>query len=187
MERMKLNAGIVNYPMPVAILGTELNGKRNFLTVSWFSMVSSAPPRIAVMLGKKNMSNNVIKENRSFSICFPSKKHIEVTDYAGITEGEEVDKSDLFKVFYGEIKGAPMIEEFLMNVECKLYDVIESGENEIFIGDVLGIYADKGVVYNETVDIARLEPLILAHTTRQYRALGEKLGNAWSIGREYKK
>jgi flavin reductase (DIM6/NTAB) family NADH-FMN oxidoreductase RutF len=73
MSKVKLGAGIVNYPMPVALIGTCGGSRVNFMTCAWLSMASFAPPRIAISLGN-HMTRNTIRETGVFSVCFPSKK-----------------------------------------------------------------------------------------------------------------
>jgi flavin reductase (DIM6/NTAB) family NADH-FMN oxidoreductase RutF len=102
-----LGTGIVNYPMPVALIGTRKDGKDNFMTAAWVSMVSHTPPRIAITLGKHLTSEN-IRETGVFSVCFPSVQDMVNTDYCGIVSGNKADKSEVFRTFTGET-GAPMV------------------------------------------------------------------------------
>lgn len=184
MSKVNLGSGIVNYPMPVALVGTKVDDKINYMTVAWISMVSYAPPKIAITLGNHHYTNNGIKENGEFSICFPSTEHMKSVDFCGIVSGEKSDKSTVYSSFHGELNNAPMIEEFLLNVECKLDKIIENGKNETFIGDIVGIFADDKVLTDGKVDLSKLNPIILGQTSTEYRNLGEKIGDAWRIGRE---
>lgn len=187
MGKINIGSSIVNYPMPVALVGTEVNGKSNFLTAAWISMVSYAPPKIAVTLGNHHFTNRGIKESKSFTLCFPSQNQLVESDYCGLVSGEQVDKSKIFDIFYGNLGNAPMIEQFAMNVECKLDKIIENGKNETFIGDIIGIYCDEELVENGKISFDRLNPVILSQTAGEYRAVGEKTGDAWKIGADYKR
>lgn len=184
MNKIKLGKGIINYPMPVALVGTKVHGRTNFLTVAWISMVSYNPPKIAVTLGNHHFSNNGIKDLQAFSICFPSEVHIKHVDYCGIYSGDKVDKSDLFKTFDGEFTDIPMIEAFPLNVECKLDKVVVNGSNETFIGDIVEVYADESIITDGKVDLVKMNPLILGQLTAKYYLLGENVGEAWNSGRE---
>ncbi|MEI6852823.1 MAG: flavin reductase family protein [Bacteroidota bacterium] len=184
MKKINLGKGIVSYPMPVALVGAKVNGKANFLTVAWISMVGYNPPKIAISLGKRHFTNKGIKEHQAFSICFPSQHQIKITDLCGLISGEKEDKSKLFDVFYGESQEAPMINEFPLNVECKLDKIIDNGANETFIGDITGMYADEDVLTDGKVDFDKLDPILLTQTDSAYRSLGKKTGQAWKIGKE---
>jgi len=186
MEKINIGSGVVNYPMPVALVGSIVNGKPNFLTVAWISMVSYAPPKIAVTLGNHHYTNPGIKKNNSFSLCFPSQPQLTEVDYCGLVSGADIDKSKLFDIFYGELQTAPMIEQFAMNVECQLDKVIENGKNETFIGDIKGIYCDKSILENGKVSLEKLNPILLSQTEIEYRGIGTKIGDAWKAGKEHK-
>ncbi|HWR40506.1 MAG TPA: flavin reductase family protein [Patescibacteria group bacterium] len=184
MGRINLGSKIVNYPMPVAIVGSKVNNKVNFMTAAWISMVSHNPPKMAVTLGKHHHTNKGIKENKAFSVCFPSTGQMKIVDLCGLVSGEKVDKSEYFAVFYGESEHAPLVDDFLLNVECKLDKIDVNGMNETFIGDIVGIFADETVLTNGKVDFDKLDPIILGQVTTEYRCLGAQIGQAWSAGKK---
>lgn len=183
MKKINMGKGIVNYPMPVALAGTVVSGRVNFMTVAWLSMANYNPPKIAITLGNHHFSNRGIKENKAFSLCFPSQEHIELVDLCGLISGEKEDKSGLFEVFYGESGVAPMIGAFHLNVECTLDKIVANGSNETFIGEIQAIHADESILIDGQVDMARLNPIILSQTSTEYRAIGAVTGRAWQIGR----
>lgn len=143
MDKINLGSTIPAYPMPVSLVGTHVDGKPNFLAVAWFTMSSYKPPRIAIALGKGHYTNPGIKESKAFSVCLPSEEIVEVTDYCGIISGKKTDKSEIFDLFYGELKTAPMIKECPLSMECKLVEVVDSSLNEIFIGEIMGTYTEE--------------------------------------------
>lgn len=177
----KLQPGIVNYPMPIALIGTNRQGKDNFMTDAWFSMVSHTPPMIAVTIGKK-LSSDTIRETGVFSICIPSSKDIVKTDYCGIVDGASVDKASLFTVFQGET-GAPMIEECGINVECRVNHIDENGMNVTFVGDIVSIYADDSMMTDNKIDFLKLSPMILSQLDTKYYLIEQIAGKAWQTGK----
>jgi flavin reductase (DIM6/NTAB) family NADH-FMN oxidoreductase RutF len=187
MDKINLGSTIPAYPMPVSLVGTHVNGKPNFMAVAWLSMVSYKPPRIAIALGKGHYTNPGIKENKTFSVCLPSEDMVEVTDYCGIVSGKKADKSEIFDVFYGELKTAPMINECPLSLECKLADIVQSGLNEIFIGEIFGTYTEERFLTDGKFDFQKMKPLILSQANTTYWGLGEPLAMAWNIGKRYKK
>ena len=66
MPKAKITSKVPVYPMPVIILGANVQGKANFLTIVWLSMVNFKPPIIAVVLKKGHYTNKGIHENRRF-------------------------------------------------------------------------------------------------------------------------
>ena len=186
MDKISLGSTIPAYPMPVSLVGTHVNGKPNFMAVAWFSMVSYKPPRIAIALGKGHYTNPGIKENHTFSVCLPSENLVEITDYCGIVSGKKTDKSEIFDIFYGELKTAPLINECPLGLECKLVEVLESGLNEIFIGEIIGTYTEEKYMTEGKLDFQKMKPIILSHPNTTYWSLGEPMAMAWNIGKKYK-
>jgi flavin reductase (DIM6/NTAB) family NADH-FMN oxidoreductase RutF len=186
MDMINLGSAIPAYPMPVSLVGTHVNGKPNFMAVAWFTMVSYKPPRIAIALGKSHYTNSGIKENETFSLCLPSEDMVEITDYCGIVSGKNADKSGIFDLFCGELKTAPLISNCPLSMECKLVEIVESGLNEIFIGEIMGTYTEEKFMTEGKLDFRKMKPLLLSHQDTTYWRLGEPLARAWNIGKKYK-
>ena len=176
------------YPMPTTLVGVTVKGKPNFLAIAHVGILNHGTPQyLSIGLGKIHYSNDGIKENKAFSICLPSEDLMVKTDYCGIVTGNKTDKAALFDVFYGELKTAPMIRECPVNMELKLYDVLDFTTHDIFIGELVETYADEGVMNGEKIDIQKLKPLLFDMASVKYYGLGQPLGNCWSAGKELKK
>lgn len=186
MEKINLGATIPAYPMPVSLVGAMVEGKPNFMAVAWFTMASYKPPRMAIVLGKGHYTNPGIRENKAFSVCIPSEDMVELTDYCGIVSGKKTDKSGVFELFYGEVETAPMIRDCPICVECRVADIVESGANEIFIGDIIGTYTEEKYLTEGKPDFSKMKPLILSQPDTSYWRLGDRVAGAWNIGKEYK-
>jgi flavin reductase (DIM6/NTAB) family NADH-FMN oxidoreductase RutF len=154
--------------------------------VAFFTMASSKPPRIAITLGKGHYTNPGIRENKTFSVCLPSEDMVEMTDYCGIVSGTKTDKSEIFDLFYGELKTAPLIRDCPLSIECKLVEIVESGLSEIFIGEIMGTYTEERFLTNGKLDFKKMKPLILSQPDTSYWRLGEQVAGAWNIGKRYK-
>jgi flavin reductase (DIM6/NTAB) family NADH-FMN oxidoreductase RutF len=187
----KIKAGAYLYPMPVVLIGANVNEKPNFEALAYVGIVESTPPMISISSYETHYTNIGIKENRTFSVNTPSEGMIEITDYCGLYSGKEVDKSDIFEIFYGELKTAPMITHSPLNLECKVVKIIDTKEisgaeesHEIFIGQIIHAYADEYyLTEEEKPDILKLNPLI--YSSSKYWKLSESIGEAFSIGEEY--
>ena len=137
MQKIKLGAYPYIYPMPTVLVGTHIDGKPNFITVSYVGIVQHKPAMVSVTLVKGHYSNNGIKKNKSFSINIPDTRMLKKTDFVGMNSGSKIDKASLFTVFYGGLKSVPMIEETPLNLECKLVEVINlQNDSEIFVGEI---------------------------------------------------
>ena len=176
------------YPMPTTLVGTTVNGKPNFLAVAHVGILNHGNPQyLSIGLHRSHYSNAGIHDNRAFSICLPSEDLMVQTDYCGIMTGKRTDKAALFDVFHGQLKKAPMIRQCPVNMELKLHDVLNLGEHEIFIGELIQTYADESVLVDGKIDIAKLRPLIFDMASKKYWSLGPAIGNCWNAGKALKK
>jgi len=76
-----------------------------------------------------------------------------------------------------------MIRECPVNLECRLVQAVPLPTNTIFIGEIVGAYADESVIRDGKPDFAAIDPLLLTMPDNRYRKLGEHAGDAWSAGR----
>ena len=91
-------------------------------------------------------------------------KMYEVTDYCGIVSGRKADKTNLFEIFYGESKTAPMIKECPLAIECKLIDIYEMPTNSLYIGEVIATYTEEKYLTNGKPDVEKMNPIVLTMT-----------------------
>lgn len=185
MSKSKIGNNVF-FPMPVTLVGTVVQGKANFMTVAWVSRVNAQPPEIGIGVNKTHATTEGIRANKTFSVCFPNRELMVKTDYCGITSGKTVDKSNLFNLFYGEIKSAPMIEECPLCLECQLTETVEGKSNYFFCGEIKGAYADGACLQDGNIDPLKADYLLLTMPDKYYWSLGEKLGVAWQEGLKYK-
>jgi flavin reductase (DIM6/NTAB) family NADH-FMN oxidoreductase RutF len=187
MEKISVKPATYLFPMPTTIVGANVSGKPNYLTIAYCGTVQAEPPMLSVALNRHHYSNAGIRENRTFSVNIPSESMVEITDYIGIYSGRNVDKSGLFENFYGELKTAPMIRECPLNLECRLVQVVDiPGRDELFIGEIVHIYCSEAYLTGGLPDINKIRPIIFSFGDHKYWKLGEYLGPAWNIGKDFK-
>jgi flavin reductase (DIM6/NTAB) family NADH-FMN oxidoreductase RutF len=184
MEKIEIVGGRAFYPMPCSVVGANIDGKANYLTIAWFSMVNPDPPCLAVSMGKSHYTNSGIKANGTFSVNIPSVDMAEKVDYCGVVSGRKFDKAAIFETFYGRLETAPMIREFPFNVECRLIQTVELPVEELFIGEIIVAYCDENCFTGGIPDLKKINPFILSMSDKRYRALGHDIGAAWEIGKK---
>ena len=186
MDKIRIDTGMLGYPMPVVLVGALVKGRPNFLAVAWVSRVNYKPPMIAAALGRSHFTNSGINENRSFSVNVPGTGLVRETDYCGLVSGSKEDKSRVFEVFYGDLKTAPMIKECPVSMECALVKTIELEMDTLFIGEITGVYSEERYLTGGKLDTEKIHPFMLTMPDNYYFGLGEKIAQAWSIGRQNK-
>jgi flavin reductase (DIM6/NTAB) family NADH-FMN oxidoreductase RutF len=187
MAKIEIGKGRVYYPMPCSLVGANVAGKPNFLTVAWFTMVNPEPPYLAIAMNKAHYTNAGIKENGTFSVNIPSSQMAEVTDYCGLVSGSKVDKGALFETYYGKLKTAPMIRECPFSVECKLVQTVEFPAEELFIGEIIAAYCENECLAEGMPDLKKINPFLLIMPDRTYFTIGKEIGPAWGLGKKFMK
>lgn len=183
----KVNIGTNIYPpMLVTLLGVNVEKRANFMALGWISRLNANPPLLGASINKFHYTSQGIRENKTFSINIPSKDMMKETDYCGLVSGREYDKSCLFKVFYGELETAPMIEECPLSIECKLVGIHEMSTNDLIIGEIMGAYTEHQYLSDDKPDIRKIDPLFLTMPDNNYWTVGENVGKAWKAGRDLK-
>ncbi|MHA2270229.1 MAG: flavin reductase family protein [Candidatus Hodarchaeales archaeon] len=186
MTKIELDQKPSFYSMPVSLIGSIVNEKPNFMLCTWLCRVNRKPPVWMVSINIKHHTLKGIQKNQAFSINFPSADLLKKTDYCGISSGREIDKSTLFTIFYGKTK-VPMIDECVLNIELKVNNLIEFPDHYIVLGNALGTYSDDHYLVDGKPDIKKMNPILYTGNHFDYWSVGEKLGDAFKVGKELRK
>ncbi len=190
MGKILMGPGTLIYPQPALLVGANVNGKPNFLTVAWSGIASESPPMISIAIRHIRYTLRGIKQNMTFSVNVPATDMVRETDYCGIVSGSEVDKVEVcrFKVFYGKLGSAPLIEQCPVNLECKVIHSLDLGSHLLVVGRIEETHISESWLTDGKPDIDKIKPLIyITDSDGQYQAVGEVIGKAYSIGKELEK
>jgi len=176
------------YPTPVLVVGTyDHAGKPNVMTAAWGGVCCSNPPCVTVSLRKATYTYDCILDRKAFTISIPSESYVKHADYFGMVSGRNEDKfarSGLTPV-KSEIVDAPYVGEFPIVLECNLLCSQELGMHTQFIGEVIDTKVDEDSMGEEGLpDIQKIKAVLFIPDERAYYRVGDKLGNAFSIGKE---
>jgi len=177
------------FPLPTALVVTGTMTEANIITIAWITMHTGKPPTLGLAVGTRGYSGEQIRENKNFTVNIATVDIMKEADFCGITSGREVDK---FKVT-GFTKLAsihidsPIIKECPINLECRLVESNRIGPSNHFIGEILETHIDTDYLGDKhdpgTLDIRAVNPLIYYSGVREYWNLGEKVGDAYEIGK----
>lgn len=188
MNKIKIGNKNYLYPNPTVLVGVTVNGKPNYLNVSYAGIANRDPAMLFISLNKLHYSTIGVKKNKTFSMNIPSAEMVSATDYCGLVSGKNVDKSTLFHTFYGVLGNAPMIEECPITIECKVIQELElEGSNILFIGKVMESYSEEKYLTDDLPDIKKINPILLSMNDFNYYKVGNKIGKAWDIGKSLNK
>ncbi|MEI7856256.1 MAG: flavin reductase family protein [Methanomicrobiales archaeon] len=185
MEKIALGPMPYMSVMPTLLVGANIKGKANYMTAAWATVACMTPPMICVAINKARYTATGIEENKTFSLNVPSAKQVVEADHCGLVSGARVDKSAVFKSYYGKLKTAPLAEECPVNIECTLFKSVDCGSHLLYIGEVMEIYADKACVTDGKPDTTKIDPIVYAQAT--YWQVGKQIDKAFSAGMKYQK
>ncbi len=187
MAKVPASLKTLLYPMPAFMVAAHVNSKPNFTTVAWSGIGGSTPPIITVALQHRRHTLIGIKQNMTFSVNVPSTDQVRETDFCGTNSGSKTDKVTAcgFKIFYGKLTTAPLIEQCPINLECKVLHILDVGSHALIVGQIEETYIEESCVVNGKADIDKVKPIVYSpQPVRRYYALGKVVADAYSIGKE---
>ncbi|MFX1241424.1 MAG: flavin reductase family protein [Promethearchaeota archaeon] len=189
MEKKRLSKPrTLLYPMPIIIVGSMVDGKPNYCTIAFCGVVNLTPPMISIESGPSHHTTKGIVNNMEFSINIPSLEMVETVDFIGIKSGKDIDKSEIFESFFGDLKNAPLISEASVNHACNVIKIVElANRKDLYIGQIINTYVSEDCLTDKLPDIKKINPIIYSASNRTYWSLGQEVGKAYKIGRNYEK
>jgi flavin reductase (DIM6/NTAB) family NADH-FMN oxidoreductase RutF len=186
MSKKKLGPQPMIWPHPTVLVGANIDGKPDFAAVAWAGVAAGNPASVIIGLQPHRYSLKGIYQNRTFSVNVPSADLVKETDYCGLVSGKDTDKVKdcKFKVFYGDLKTAPLIEECPINLECEVSHILNLGSHMLVVGKVAETYFSEDCLTDDKPDIKKVKPF--AFGPGGYFAIGEAFAEAFKIGWEIK-
>ncbi|MHC1753247.1 flavin reductase family protein [Humidesulfovibrio sp.] len=188
--KKSLGAKTLAYPTPVWVVGSfDAAGKPNMMTVAWAGICCSAPPCVTVSIRKERHSYAAIMARRAFTVSIPGQAQVAEADYVGMVSGSVADKFAVTGLtpVRSELVDAPYVGEFPVVIECRLVQTVDLGAHTQFIGEVVDVKADEGVLdTNGHVDLAQLLPLIYAPGASLYYGVGPVVAKGYNAGKKFK-
>ena len=158
----------------VLIAISACDGERATITpCAWHMPISKEPLLLGVALSKKHFSSFAIRKTKEFVINIPDWDILDKILICAKASGREIDKfkeAELTPTKTDNLEFAPMIEECSGNIECKLAEVKLVGDHYLFIGQVVGAYANDAYFTGENWDISRVELIHHLGGDRFYRS-----------------
>lgn len=176
-------------PHPVLIVGTyAADGTPDAMNVAWGGQCWSNEVAINISTNHKTTEN--MRVQKAFTLHIADAERVELADYFGIVSGHDPEKMSRVHatVKKGEVVNAPIIEEFVLAMECKVVSMTDNGEGGTrVVGEVVRTVADESILdENGRVDYSRLRPIAFDSESNSYRVLGEEVAKAFQAGNSLK-
>ena len=178
MSKVKFKGSTLLAPVPPVLVSCGDMETSNILTVAWTGIINTIPPKTYISIRKKRHSYAMIRESGEFVLNLTPASLARTADYCGTYTGAKVDKfaaCNLTKLATEEIR-APLIAECPLSLCCRVTDVIEMGTHDMFLADIVEVYADEELLDERgKLHIERADLCAYAHG--DYYALGKRLGH----------
>lgn len=181
--RKDFGAKPLTYPQPVLIIATyDEDGTANAMNAAWGGISRANEISMCLSAGHKTVKN--LLKTGAFTVSMGDAAHVAGCDYVGIASGnKESDKLKKagFTVTKSERVNAPIINELAVCLECKLISYDE--ETCRLVGEIVNVSVDESAMTDGKVDVAKVQPISFDPFNNTYHVLGEKVGDAWSSGK----
>jgi len=179
------------FPAPIFVVGSyNEDGTPNMMTASFGGIVAMKPPALYVSLRKATLTHGNIMRTGVYTVNIPSEKYARESDYVGIVSGRNVNKFETTGLtpVKGSSVDAPYVEEFPVNYECKVIQMVKVGSHTQFIAEIIGIKASEEVL-NEKGHPAlnKIQPLLMGTSESSYFGMGKEVDKAFHYKNQFPK
>ncbi len=179
MSKVKLGGGTLLSPVPAVMVTTrDENGKDNIITIAWTGIVSSHPPKAYISVRPERYSYGIIKETGVFAINLTTSSLSRAADLCGVKTGKKVDKFAACGLEKYEVEDfpVPLIAESPLSLCCRVSDVVPLGSHDMFIADIVSVYANEEL-FDKNGKLCLYRAPLAAYSHGEYFELGKKLGD----------
>jgi len=133
----KLDSTCHKQPRPTVLLSVA----NNIMPLSWHMPVSKSPLRYAICLRDENKSYDLLHINEQFALNFLDFSYLEAFEKSGSEHGGDKFKLTNLTPKKAQTINATLIEEAYMIYECKVIDILNYGDHDVFISEITLIHS----------------------------------------------
>src|SRR5262245_34973827 len=135
LQENAYKAVLSRFASGVTIVTTSHDGKPFGLTVSAFSSVSAAPPRVLVCLANDSDTKPLVERSGHFAVHILGLDQLVLGPRFAKLEPEVTDP--FIGLSYREERtGAPILDDCLAWLDCRLESSLPVGDHTVFVGAV---------------------------------------------------
>ncbi|BAQ10971.1 phenol 2-hydroxylase component b [Bacillus sp. OxB-1] len=122
----------------ITVITTDVDGTFHGMTANGFMSISLDPQLVAISIGEKAQTLQLIQKSRKFGVSVLDASQIDISKrFAGQTKGTTPFEFD-------ELRGFPLIGQALVQIICDVTEEIQAGDHTIFLGKPSFIHAEDG-------------------------------------------
>lgn len=164
---------------PTVLVGVrnEAESRLNLFAASWVIPCSVEPPLVVISVNPKNLSHDLMRIAREFTVNIPNVPLLDKLHFCGTTSGRNIDKVEKLSLtpLKAQILDTPLIEECIGHLECKVTQSMVVGDHTLFTAEVLAASANDDL-FEGSWRFERDDARTLHYMGgRYYAAIGEVL------------
>ncbi len=146
-----LNKVLWKIPNVLCLVGSRAGDEWNGMTQSWVTQVSMEPVLVAIAVDASAVTNRLIREGGAFSVNLWDRE--DTRPFVKFSKPAEFDGTTLNgRPVVAGTTGVPIFTEAVAWLECRLYQTIECGTHDLFLGEVVA-----AEINDDAALVARIE------------------------------
>lgn len=148
-----VNKVLWRIPNVLCLVGSRSGDEWNAMTTSWVTQVAMEPVLVAVSVDQKAVTHRLIAEGGSFTVNLWSRE--DTRPFVKFSKPATKEAMTLNgRAIREGATGAPIFEEAVAFLDCRLHESVDCGTHTVFIGEVVDCgFQNDG----EEADVARME------------------------------
>ena len=131
-----LNKVLWKIPNVLCLVGSRAGDEWNGMTQSWVTQVSMEPVLVAVAVDASAVTNRLIRQGGAFSVNLWDRE--DTRPFVKFSKPAQFDGTTLNgRPVVEGTTGVPIFTEAVAWLECRLYQTIECGTHDLFLGEVV--------------------------------------------------
>lgn len=133
ISKDEFRAALGRFASGVTVITTrDASGHKYGITVSAFCSVSLTPPLVLICIDKHTGSHHAFEENEFFAVNILRDSQQHLSDRFASHLPDKFDGIE----FTENANGIPVLDNALVNLECRRVNAHHSGDHTIFIGEI---------------------------------------------------
>ncbi len=148
-----VNRVLWKIPNVLCLIGASSGDEWNGMTASWVTQVSMEPVLVAVSVDRQAVTHRLISEGRAFTVNLWSRT--DTRPFVAFSKPVRREGNTLNgRPVRTGLTGAPIFEEAIAYLDCRLRQAVDCGTHTLFLGEVVDCGFQGG---GEDAPVARME------------------------------
>ena len=141
-------------PYGLYIVGSRAGDRRNGMTLNWATQVSFDPKLVAISVETGSVTGDLIAEGGVFALNLVAREDRAIVRKFTKPVDVDLDAHTLNGFpFHDGVSGAPILDQAVGYVDCRVRDRLPVGGHTLFVGEVV----DAGFRQPEDTPVLRME------------------------------